>query len=59
LKYSTALREKAKTQSSGLCGLSQCDGRLSQLERGAKRPSGPTLVLLNVIHRKGIEAIIL
>jgi len=33
-------------------------GYVSQLERGAKRPTGPTLVLLNVIHRKGIEAIL-
>ncbi len=32
-------------------------GYVSQLERGAKRPSGPTLVLFNVIRRKGIEAI--
>jgi putative transcriptional regulator len=28
------------------------------LERGAKRPTGPALVLLNVIRRKGIEAIL-
>ena len=27
------------------------------IERGAKRPTGPALVLLNVIKRKGIEAI--
>jgi hypothetical protein len=33
-------------------------GYMSQLERGAKRPSGPALVLLNVIRRKGIEAIL-
>ena len=33
-------------------------GYVSQLERGVKRPTGPTLVLLNVIHRKGIEAIL-
>jgi putative transcriptional regulator len=33
-------------------------GYISQLERGAKRPSGPALVLLNVIRRKGIEAIL-
>jgi hypothetical protein len=26
--------------------------------RGAKRPTGPALVLLNVIRRKGIEAIL-
>lgn len=32
-------------------------GYVSQLERGAKRPSGPALVLLNVIRRKGIESI--
>src|SRR6266849_1193331 len=31
-------------------------GYVSQLERGAKRPTGPALVLLNVIRRKGIEA---
>ncbi|MBV8776004.1 MAG: helix-turn-helix domain-containing protein, partial [Alphaproteobacteria bacterium] len=31
---------------------------VSKLERGAKRPTGPTLVLLNVIRRKGIEAIL-
>jgi putative transcriptional regulator len=28
------------------------------LARGAKRPTGPALVLLNVIRRKGIEAIL-
>jgi putative transcriptional regulator len=33
-------------------------GFVSQLERGAKRPTGPALVLLNVIRRKGIEAIL-
>ena len=33
-------------------------GYVSQLERGAKRPSGPALVLLNVIRRKGLEGII-
>ena len=32
-------------------------GYVSQLERGAKRPTGPALVLLNVIRRKGIEVI--
>jgi putative transcriptional regulator len=30
---------------------------VSKLERGAKRPTGPALVLLNIIRRKGIEAI--
>jgi putative transcriptional regulator len=33
-------------------------GYISQLERGAKRPSGPALVLLDVIRRKGIDAIL-
>ena len=33
-------------------------GYVSQLERGAKRPTGPALALLDVIRRKGIEAII-
>ena len=33
-------------------------GYVSQLERGTKRPSGPMLVLLNVMRRKGIEAIL-
>ena len=32
-------------------------GYVSQLERGAKRPTGPALVLLNIIRRKGIDAI--
>ena len=33
-------------------------GYVSQLERGTKRPSGAALALLNVIHRKGIDAIL-
>jgi putative transcriptional regulator len=33
-------------------------GYVSQLERGAKRPTGAALVLLNVIRRKGIEGIL-
>jgi putative transcriptional regulator len=33
-------------------------GYVSQLERDAKRPSGPALVLLDVIRRKGIDAIL-
>lgn len=33
-------------------------GYVSQLERGVKRPTGPALVLLNVIRRKGIETIL-
>jgi putative transcriptional regulator len=33
-------------------------GYVSQLERGAKRPTGAALANLNVIRRKGIEAIL-
>ncbi len=33
-------------------------GYVSQLERGTKRPTGPALVLLNVIRRKGVDAIL-
>jgi putative transcriptional regulator len=33
-------------------------GYVSQLERGKKRPTGPALVLLDVIRRKGIDAIL-
>ncbi|WP_246725389.1 DNA-binding transcriptional regulator [Beijerinckia sp. L45] len=32
-------------------------GYVSQLERGTKRPSGPALVLLNIIRRSGIGAL--
>jgi len=33
-------------------------GYVSQLERGTKRPTGAALALLDVIKRKGIEAIL-
>lgn len=33
-------------------------GYLSQLERGIKHPTGAALALLNVINRKGIDAIL-
>jgi putative transcriptional regulator len=33
-------------------------GYISQLERGVKKPTGPALTLLNVIRRKGVEAIL-
>ena len=32
-------------------------GYVSQLERGAKHPTGAALALLNVIRRKGIDAV--
>lgn len=33
-------------------------GYVSQLERGAKRPTGAALALLNVIRRKGINVVL-
>ena len=33
-------------------------GYVSQLERGAKRPTGTALALLNVIRRKGIGVVL-
>ena len=33
-------------------------GYVSQLERGATRPTGVALALLNVIRRKGIEVVL-
>jgi putative transcriptional regulator len=38
--------------------LNVSSGYLSQLERGVKQPTGAALALLNVIKRKGIEAIL-
>src|SRR4030081_1787552 len=53
-----ALREKAHlSQAVFARQLNLTTGYVSQLERGTKRPTGPALVLLNVIRRKGIEAI--
>lgn len=54
-----ALREEAHmSQSVFACLLNVTTGYLSQLERGAKRPTGPALALLHVIRRKGIETLI-
>ena len=33
-------------------------GYISHLERGTRQPKGPALTLLNVIRRKGFEAIL-
>ncbi len=38
--------------------LNLTSGYISQLERGTKQPKGPALALLNVIRRKGFEAIL-
>jgi putative transcriptional regulator len=54
-----ALRERARISQAVFARyLNLTAGYVSQLERGTKRPTGPALVLLNVIRRKGIEAIL-
>ena len=54
-----ALRERAKmSQAVFAHHLNLTVGYVSQLERGAKQPTGAALALLNVIERKGIEAIL-
>jgi putative transcriptional regulator len=53
------VREQARLSQAVFAGyLKLTVGYVSQLERGTKRPTGPALVLLNVIRRKGIEAIL-
>src|SRR5271155_1570365 len=54
-----ALREQAHMSQAVFARcLNLTVGYVSQLERGIKRPTGPALALLDVIRRKGIEAII-
>ncbi len=58
-KQIRAVRQRAKmSQAVFARHLNLTVGFVSQLERGAKRPTGAALVLLNVIRRKGIEAIL-
>jgi putative transcriptional regulator len=53
-----ALRTKARMSQAVFANLlNVTTGYVSQLERGAKRPTGTALVLLNVIRDKGIAAI--
>ena|ERR1700754_1572695 len=54
-----ALRERANLSQAVFAHyLNLTPGYVSQLERGDKTPTGPALVLLNVIRRKGIQAIL-
>jgi putative transcriptional regulator len=54
-----AMRERSKmSQSVFAHHLNVTAGYVSQLERGTKRPTGAALALLNVIRRKGIDAIL-
>ena len=54
-----SIRERAKmSQAVFARRIGVTTGYVSKLESGAKRPTGPALVLLNVIRRKGIDAIL-
>jgi len=54
-----ALREKARMSQAVFAGhLNVTPGYVSQLERDAKQPRGSTHALLDVIRRKGIDAIL-
>jgi putative transcriptional regulator len=54
-----AMRDRARmSQAVFARHLNLTVGYVSQLERGAKQPTGAALALLNVIRRKGIEAIL-
>ena len=54
-----ALRERANMSQAVFAKyLNLTAGYISQLERNVRRPTGPALALLDVIRRKGIEAIL-
>jgi len=53
------VREKAHLSQAALARyLNMTAGYVAQLERGATEAKGPALALLNVIRRKGIEALL-
>ena len=53
------VRERAHLSQAALARyLNLTTGYVSQLERGTKQAKGPALALLNVIRRKGIEALL-
>jgi len=52
------VRERARLSQAALAKyMNLTTGYVSQLERGTKQARGPGLALLNVIRRKGIEAL--
>jgi putative transcriptional regulator len=54
-----AMRERAKVSQAVFAHyLNLTVGYVSQLERGTKPPTGAALALLDIIRRKGIEAIL-
>ncbi len=53
------IRLRAKLNQAAFAGhFNRKRGFISQLERGVRQPRGSALVLLNVIKRKGLEAIL-
>ena len=53
------VRERAHLSQAALARyLGLTTGYVSQLERGSKQAKGPTLALLNVIRRKGVEVLL-
>lgn len=53
------MRKRARVSQAAFARyLNLTPGYISQLERGTKQPKGPALALLNVIKRKGFEAIL-
>ena len=58
-KQIRAIRRRANLSQAAFARyLNLTSGYVSQLERGTKEPKGPALALLNVIRRKGFEAIL-
>jgi putative transcriptional regulator len=54
-----AMRQKANLSQATFAQYLQLSaGYVSQLERGVKRPMGATVLLLNLIGRRGIDAIL-
>jgi putative transcriptional regulator len=53
------IRLRANLSQAAFAGHFSCSrSYISQLERGIRQPRGSALVLLNVIRRKGLEAIL-
>jgi putative transcriptional regulator len=53
------LRQRARLSQAAFARyLNLTVGYISQLERGTRQPKGPALALLNIIRRKGLEAIL-
>jgi putative transcriptional regulator len=53
-----SLREEANLSQAAFAKyLNLTPGYISQLERGAKQPTGAALTLLNIIRRKGLDVL--